>query len=695
MNQSLIDNLIFKANKKHNEKNFLDAEKLYKQVLSIEPKNVNCLNYLGTLFAQTNRKRNAEEVFLKAINFEPNNPVINNNLGNIYHENGNYDKAIAYYKKTILFKPGFVPANLNLGIIYYKKGKFMDALNFLKKVIQVQPNNIKCYSIIATIYKHLQNFKETLNCYKKIFELDPDNHMALSGTIDLFNTLNLINLSKSNSHELLGIFIFLYKKNNINHNYLFNNAKNLIIFDENKTELEEAINKNSNIIDKNIVKIILNKEILHLMLQKSLVRDKFLENFLCKIRREILFAYVNENKSQITEFYDFILSLAQQSFLNEYIFSQTKEEIETVNKLKFKIENSVEINELEISIIACYLPLVEFNIITDKLSNYYSKKNLFNEVVKVQIKDFMEEQDLKRTIKSDEILDQTSKKVRGQYEENPYPRWRYAEIHPKVNFLNEINSDIYPNEITFNDDIKIPKILIAGCGTGQQLARRINYIDSKVLAIDLSLSSLAFAKRKMQEFKINNIEFLHIDLLKLKKLKRKFNIIECIGVLHHLDDPEQGLNILLDTLETNGFLKLGLYSKLARQHIVEARKFINKNKFTDDIAGLRNFRELAKNNKDNISLQKLNDNYDFHTTSSLRDLVFHVQEHQFSLSKISRILKKYNLEFLGFTSKSIKKDYAKFYKNDQKNLSLKNWHEFETNYPNIFQSMYQFWVKKN
>ena len=37
-----------------------------------------------------------------------------------------------------------------------------------------------------------------------------------------------------------------------------------------------------------------------------------------------------------------------------------------------------------------------------------------------------------------------------------------------------------------------------------------------------------------------------------------------MGVLHHLDDPEQGLNILLDMLEPNGFLKLGLYSELAR-----------------------------------------------------------------------------------------------------------------------------------
>ena len=95
---------------------------------------------------------------------------------------------------------------------------------------------------------------------------------------------------------------------------MFNNAKTLIIFDEDKIQLEETLNKNSNILNENIVKIILNKEILHLMLQKSLVRDQFLENFLCKIRREILLSYEDKNLSQITEFYDFILSLAEQSF---------------------------------------------------------------------------------------------------------------------------------------------------------------------------------------------------------------------------------------------------------------------------------------------------------------------------------------------------------------------------------------------
>ena len=83
--------------------------------------------------------------------------------------------------------------------------------------------------------------------------------MALLGAVDLFNKLNLTNLSKNNSHELLEMFLFLYNKNNINHNYIFNNAKNLVIFEEDKSELKSILNENSNLLSKNIVKIILNK----------------------------------------------------------------------------------------------------------------------------------------------------------------------------------------------------------------------------------------------------------------------------------------------------------------------------------------------------------------------------------------------------------------------------------------------------
>ena len=49
------------------------------------------------------------------------------------------------------------------------------------------------------------------------------------------------------------------------------------------------------------------------------------------------------------------------------------------------------------------------------------------------------------------------------------------------------------------------EILIAGCGTGQQLAYRKFYENSNITAVDLSLSSLAYAKRKTQELMYTRI----------------------------------------------------------------------------------------------------------------------------------------------------------------------------------------------
>ena len=147
-------------------------------------------------------------------------------------------------------------------------------------------------------------------------------------------------------------------------------------------------------------------------------------------------------------------------------------------------------------------------------------------------------------------------------------------------------------------------------------------------------------------------------------------------------------------MEPNGYLKLGLYSEYARKHIVKLKEFVKKNNFQTNITDIRNFREFAKNNSKENLFQKINLNFDFYSTSSVRDLIFHVQEHRYTLPKIENLLKKFDLEFLGFTNSIIKKEYSKIYPEDLKNTSLENWNNFEINNQDIFREMYQFWVRK-
>ena len=143
------------------------------------------------------------------------------------------------------------------------------------------------------------------------------------------------------------------------------------------------------------------------------------------------------------------------------------------------------------------------------------------------------------------INNKISSKVQTQYEFNPYPRWEKITTSSSVtnisNIIDNKNLKLFDNKIR---KVKDPKILIAGCGTGQhsiETAAKIE--DSNVVAIDLSLSSLAYAKRKTKELGVQNIEYIQADILALETLKERFDLIESIGVLHHMEDPIMGWHV--------------------------------------------------------------------------------------------------------------------------------------------------------
>ena len=75
-----------------------------------------------------------------------------------------------------------------------------------------------------------------------------------------------------------------------------------------------------------------------------------------------------------------------------------------------------------------------------------------------------------------------------------------------------------------------------------------------MLAVDLSLSSLCYAKRKTRELGLTNITYAQADILRLGTLPRRFDVIESSGVLHHLADPLAGWRVLLSLLRPGGFM---------------------------------------------------------------------------------------------------------------------------------------------
>ena len=90
-----------------------------------------------------------------------------------------------------------------------------------------------------------------------------------------------------------------------------------------------------------------------------------------------------------------------------------------------------------------------------------------------------------------------------------------------------------------------------------------------MLAVDLSRRSLAYAQGMAERYKVNNVRFLHADILELGQLTDRFHVIFCTGVLHHMQQPLMGWDILRNLLVAEGLMKIGLYSNIARQAIVQ------------------------------------------------------------------------------------------------------------------------------
>jgi 2-polyprenyl-3-methyl-5-hydroxy-6-metoxy-1,4-benzoquinol methylase len=85
----------------------------------------------------------------------------------------------------------------------------------------------------------------------------------------------------------------------------------------------------------------------------------------------------------------------------------------------------------------------------------------------------------------------------------------------------------------------------------------------------------------------------------------RFDLIESVGVLHHLENPFEGLKVLQSLLKPHGLMKLGFYSEIARKGIVKVRDMIAKEGVGSSAQEIRSYRkhllELKKSEDFGIS----------------------------------------------------------------------------------------------
>jgi len=429
------------------------------------------------------------------------------------------------------------------------------------------------------------------------------------------------------------------------------------------------------------------------LLQSKVVHDLELERLLTAIRRGLLQHAIETDRQPIDEDrLAFFCALAQQCFLNEYVFAlgdiEQTELLQVRDRVVAALATGAEIAPLDLIVTASYLPLQSLPGAPSLLARAWP--NAIDRLLTQQIREPLEEEADRKSIAAlTPIDDAVSLQVQNQYEESPYPRWTAVpQIEPTtvVHFLRD-RLNIVP--LSWPQSTVGVDILIAGCGTGSHsIDSALRFPKAHILAIDMSRTSLAYARRKSRALGLTNIAYGQADILKLASLDRRFDVIETVGVLHHLADPAAGWRALLSLLRPHGLMLVGLYSATARQSLAAARAFIAERGYrATDIRVCR--QELMQR----FGMPPFRD---FSSTSGCRDLLFNVMEHQFTIPQIKAFLDEHNLTFLGFDQlpQPVLRQFQQQFPEAGALSDLARWHAFERANPTTFGNMYIFWVQK-
>jgi len=195
-----------------------------------------------------------------------------------------------------------------------------------------------------------------------------------------------------------------------------------------------------------------------------------------------------------------------------------------------------------------------------------------------------------------------------------------------------------------------------------------------------------------EQCRVSSVNFAQADILKLGDLDRRFAIIDCAGVLHHLRDPMEGWRVLVDLLEPDGLMRIALYSAKGRKEIQPAREFAASLGLPRTSNGVRRCRSAILALPNGHPAKEVVTSGDFFTLNGCRDLLMHVQEHQFTLPQIADCLDRLGLRFLAMQCASeTRRRFAEMFGNQAALGDLRAWDSFEARYPSAFRAMYSFW----
>lgn len=192
-------------------------------------------------------------------------------------------------------------------------------------------------------------------------------------------------------------------------------------------------------------------------------------------------------------------------------------------------------------------------------------------------------------------------------------------------------------------------ILIAGCGTNQAAYYACRNPSWNVIGVDLSEASIAHQKKLKEKHNLQNLRLEKLNLLDISSLKLSYDFIVSSGVLHHLPNPDDGLQALRGVLRPEGVMSLMVYSTSLRLGIYMMQEVFRQLHFRQTKEDIDLVKATIESlHPEHVLKRYIKDCKDIKYDAGIVDTFLHPQDKSYYVNEIFDFTRKAGLEFISW-----------------------------------------------
>lgn len=151
-----------------------EAERIYRQVIDLQPRDANAWCYLGIALHDQARFEEAFAAYERALAIQPQFAVALNNVANTLSSLGQFDQAVARCDQALRIKPDYANAYNNRGSALYRQGNWEAAVESLTQALRLRPDHAEALNNLGAAQLALGRLADAQASFDAAVRIRPD-----------------------------------------------------------------------------------------------------------------------------------------------------------------------------------------------------------------------------------------------------------------------------------------------------------------------------------------------------------------------------------------------------------------------------------------------------------------------------------------------------------------------------------------